>query len=280
MNQPKKVKKLKKKKQQQQQSVTRTSTPKDQLGVVVRGTFIRPGMRDITRHRMVCLIGSTWVGNGVSGTLNSVYFITQSGTWIIQGRASGSSGMVAIAPSDRDVGQAYISDVQKHYARLRVNRMWIHVETLHPNTSNDMVAVFGIFRGPGAAASSIPITAATAAISSNLYGQVASMADSFRCFSWESCSKEITQFIAGGSGARQNEFDIQGYNPNSVAGLYVTSGSPPSIDATALVPACLAVGGSSTTVALQGSVVHQIYIEQEVDLLDNVAFMANNVPTQ
>jgi hypothetical protein len=231
---------------------------------------------DIKRLRIAWVAGTTWVGNGTNGTANSVYFLTGSGTWIIQGfvAGAGGSGQIPIASSDTDIGQAYVRDIEKHFARKVIRRMWIHVDSLQPSTSNNMMAVFGISRGPGGMSRSIPITAATAAITSNTVGNVASMRGAFVVDSWEHKTIDITEFIAGGSGPQQNEFEIVG--TPSAASIYVTTATVTTIDGNGLVPACFSVAGNCTTAGLQGTSVHQITFEQEVDLLDFTGGMASN----
>jgi hypothetical protein len=250
----------------------------DQIGAVVRTRLTRVGMSDIRSHRVSWVAGYTFVGNGTNGTANSVYFQTASSTWLVKGQGSASSGQAPIAGSDLDLGATYVSDIEKHYARKVVKRMWIHVDSLQPSTSNNMMAVIGISRGPGGMAFSVPISLATAAIPSNTVNQVSSMKNAFPVDSWEHKSVEISEFIAGGSGAKQNEFEIQGA-PGSNASIYVTSTVIPTIDGDSLIPACIAVAGNCTTTGLQNTKVHQITIEQEVDLLDYVGGMAAIVPS-
>lgn len=237
-----------------------------QIGSVVRSRLTPSGMGDILKHRIAWQAGTVWVGNGTNGTADSVYFLTKSGTYIIQGKAAGS-GFVPIAASDTDVGASYIADVEKHYARKVVRRMWIHIDSLQPSTSNNMMCVFGVSRGPGGGVASIPITAATAAISQNNVGNVMSMKKPIVVDSWEHISVEITDFIAGGSGSKQNEFEIQG-SPNAASIYAGGSGVATTVDLDNLVPACFCVAGTNTTAALRGTSTHIVTIEQEVDYLD------------
>jgi len=222
-------------------------------------------------------MGYTYVGNGTNGIANSVYFQTASSNYLITGFvATTSSGQVPIAASDFDLGQVYVSDVEKHFARKVVKRMWIHVDSLQPSTSNNMMAIIGVSRGPGGTAFSLPNSLLATQVA-NTVANVSSMKASFPVDSWEHKTVEITQFIAGGSGPKQNEFEIQGSPAN--ASIYPGAGSKPAIDADSLIPACIAVAGNCTTAALQNTKVHQITIEQEVDLLDYVGGMAQVVAT-
>jgi hypothetical protein len=133
-----------------------------------------------------------------------------------------------------------------------------------------MMVIIGVSRGPGGTASSRMAPLATAALAANTVANVSSMKKSFPCDSWEHKTVEISDLIAGGSGPKQNEFEIQGA-PNS-ASLWTAAGVP-AIDGDSLIPACVAVAGLNTTAALQNTQVHQITIEQEVDLLDYIGGM-------
>lgn len=257
----------------------RTFPSNKDIGTVVRTRLTRTGISNIRSMRLSWVAGFTYVGDGTAGTADAVYFMTATSTWIIRGFAAASSGQVAIAASDRDVGQVYIEDIEKHFARKVIKKMWIHVDSLQPSTANNMMAVIGVSRGPNGVAFSIPITAATAAISANTVGNVSSMTCSFPVDSWEHKTVDITEFIASGSGSRQNEFEIQGApGASAVTDIYVTTTVPPTIDGEGLIPACFAVAGNSTTAGLRGTKVHQITIEQEVDLLDFLGGMALAAP--
>jgi len=250
----------------------------EQVGAVVRTRLTKLGMSDIRSHRITWVAGYTYVGNGTNGTNNSVYYQTASSTYLIQGFSTGSkiSGQVPILAGDPDIGQAYVADVEKHYARKVIRRMFIHVDSLQPSTSNNMMAVIGVSRGAGGAAESLPQALATAAVGSNTVANVSSMRDAFTVDSWEHRTVEITQFIAGGSGPKQNEFEIGAGPGNGVSFYSPGANAYPNLDVEGTCPACIAVAGNSTTAGLEGTQVHQISITQEVDLLDYIGGMAQN----
>jgi hypothetical protein len=185
---------------------------RSQLGSVVRTKLSRLGLGDIKRLVMSWVAGYTYVGDGTNGTAASVYFLPASaGTpkWLVRGFVAGSSsGQVPIAGSDPDLGQAYIADVEKHFQRKIIRAMRLRLDSLQPSTSNNMMVVVAPSRGPGGTAASVPITYATAAVTANTVENVSSMKGSFPVDSWESKVCDITEFIAGGSGAKQNEFEI------------------------------------------------------------------------
>jgi len=259
-----------------QQPRLSSQSNRSQIGAVVRTRLTKMGMSDIRSHRITWVIGYTYVGDGTSGTIDTVYFLPFSAgvkTWLIQGLATKSSGQVPILSEDADVGAAYIADVEKHFARKVIKRMWIHVDSLQPSTSNNMMAVIAPSRGPGGGVASTPITFATAAVTANSVGNVTSMRGAFPIDSWESKSSEITEYIAGGSGPRQNEFELQAGLEATSQHIYVTTNVVPAANLAPITPACFAVAGNSTTTGLRATVVHQISIEQEVDYLDYVGAM-------
>jgi hypothetical protein len=253
-----------------------------QIGAVVRLQLSKIGMSDIRRHRVTYVTGYTYVGDGTNGTANLVYFLPFSAgtpTWLVKGTvAASSSGQVPILPSDADLGATYVSDVEKHYARKVLRRLWIHVDSLHPNTGNDMMCVIAPSRGPGGAFASIPITYATAVVAANTVGNVSSMKSAFTVASYESKTLEITDYIAGGSGPKQDEFELGRTGGSANASFWTSSATLSTMIAPGLVPACFAVAGNSTTVGLKGVQVHQISIEQEVDLLDYVGGLFQAAP--
>jgi len=251
--------------------------PTTQVGAVVRSRLTRTGVSDIRNLRVAWTAGYTYVGNGTVGIANKVYFQTRSQAFIIVGNDGGASGQVPIASSDPDVGASYLADIEKHFSRKVIKRMWVHVNSLQPSTANNMVAIFGASRGPGGMAASIPDVSAT--VNFNTVDNVLSMKGSFPIDSWEHRTEEITAFIAGGAGSRQNEFEIQSA-PKVTNGIYGGgAGNAPTIDGDTLIPACFAIAGNSTTAALQGTQVHQVVFEQEIDLLDYIGGMAQVSPT-
>lgn len=264
---------------EQQLSARRQSNrDADGIGAVVRSRVTKTGLSDIIGHKVAWVAGYTYVGNGTNGTNNAVYFQTKNALWLIQGFGVTSSGLVPIGSSDGSVGASYVKDIEKHFARKIIRRMKIHVDSLQPSTANNMMAVIAPSRGPGGLPASVPIALATAAVTSNTVENVSSMSGAFTVNSWESRTVDITRFIAGGSGALQNEFEIGNTAFNGQ--FYTTTAVASGDDGVDLVPACFGVAGNSTTAALAGTLVHQITIEQEVDLLDYVGGMAQAIPVE
>lgn len=254
-----------------------------QVGSVVRSRVTKNGIQDIRSLRVAWCAGFTYVGNGTNGTADSVYYAPFSGgtpKYLIIGNTTGISGQAPILSADPDVGAAYLEDVEKHFARKIIKRMWIHVDSLQPSTSNNMMAAIGVSRGPGGSDTSLPDVVATASVLANTVPNVLSMKKSFTVDSWEHSSHEITDCIAGGSGPRQNEFEVQGFAPHVTVESFYSNGSTGSTSMTTigLVPASFAVAGNSTSAGLRGTNVHQITFEQEIDLVDFVGGMSGPNP--
>jgi len=263
---------------------TQSFQARDQIGAVVRTQLRRAGMSDIRSHRMAWVTGYTYVGNGTNGAANAVLFLTGTGTYLLSANAptanpnTSSSGMVPILGADTQLGRSYVSDIEKHYARKVIKRMWIHIVSLQPSTANNMMAILAPVRGGGGVEGAKFVVLATAGEAGNTVDNVSSMKGACSIDSFESKTIDITAFIAGGSGPRQNEFDL-----NQVVGVQngptiITAGAPSGVDGDGFVPACFTLAGNNTTAALQGTKVHEIIIEQEVDLLDYVGGMPLALP--
>jgi hypothetical protein len=230
---------------------------------------MRIGMGDVLRHPLSWLIGYIYVGNGTTGTTDNVYLIDPTKTDIIIPEVSGTTSGGANIPVlsfDGLVGATYASDIFKHYGRVRYGKSKLCVVSLNPSTTNQMTVAIapkrgassiGTFTNLGSAATALPQT------------DVWSMTGAKNIASWESQEIDLTPFIAGGSGALQNEFDtVVGAGAADVAGNsdYV---------ARQVVPCTFAVSGNNSTTALRGTVTHAVIGEQMVDLLD---FIGGNTP--
>jgi len=232
----------------------------------VRSLGRRAGMSDIRGHTMSWLAGYIYVGNGTLGATNGVYFQDATKTYTMQ-QSSGSYGQnVPIAGADSLVGAAYIADVVKHYARMRIIRQKLILEPLQPSTQNSMVVLVAPQKGPTAVGD---LTTGTGAAAT--YIDVISMTGVKQAASWESCEVDFTPYIGGGSGARQDEFDNNlGYNAGYNNPAYVYRG---------VIPTTFAVSGQSSTSGLQGTQTHAVFIEQVVDLIDYIGGMSATYPT-
>lgn len=235
------------------------------LGASVFSMPMQAGMSDVRNHRLCWLVGYTYVGNGTLGATDSVYLADVTKTYtVVTVAASGSN--VPIAPGDSVLGASYATDVIKHFSRMRVNDLKLAVVSLHPSTSNDMVAILA----PQAGGVNIGgISASTnAAIA---YSNVISMQGVASVPSWGSTIIELKSYIRGGSGAQQNEFSIDSYQYATA-----TSGGP-TTDYLGVIPATFAVSGNNTSTGLRGSFVHAVYACLTVDLIDYIGGDVTNV---
>jgi len=237
----------------------------------VASRITRTGISDFKRCRLKWVLGYTFVGNGTNGTLDAVYLKSASGTFLVNGLGSGVSGWAPVAAADLDFGQTYVSDIEKHYARKVVRRMWLHVDSLNPTTNSSMMAAIGLMRGASGAEQSTMSALATATVPANTVNNVCSTKGGFTVASWENKTVDITEFIGGGSGANQNEFDLQ--TGQSAGAIYTAPATKTSQELDGVVPACICVAGQALGTTFNNSNVHQLTIEQEVDYLDYIGGM-------
>jgi hypothetical protein len=178
-------------------------------------------------------------------------------------KARTASSIVPILPGDTflPVGQSYVQDVIKHFARRRYKSINVCLDSLNPATSNDMVVNFGPYRS-----GNFKVTANSDTTAALPQTAVMGMKDHLQLASWQSARINMNQYIAGGSGARQDEFNIESIpstelnEPNSVSQL---------------APCGFAISGSNGTTALRGTVVHAVIITVVFELLDFVSSLGN-----
>jgi len=231
----------------------------------------RTGISDFKKCRLKWVLGYTFVGNGTNGTNDGVYLKSASGTWLVSGLATGSSGWAPVAASDLDFGQTYVSDIERHYARKIIRKMWLHVDSLNPTTASSMMASIGLMRGASGAEQALMAATATASVPVNTVNNVCSTKGGFTVASWENKTLDITEFIGGGSGANQNEFDLQ--TGQSAGAIYTAANTKTTQELNGVVPACICVAGQALGTTFGNSNVHQLTIEQEVDYLDYIGGM-------
>jgi hypothetical protein len=278
--------KAKKQKAARPPAPQRSSVPRpprlnaDQVGAVVASRLSKTGVSDIKRLRVSWVLGQTYVGDGTNGTADSVYLVSNSQQWLAIGNSgggNGSSGWAPIASSGPDFGQVYVSDIERHFARKVIRKMWLHINSRNPSTANNMMAVIATSRGGSGAERGVPAAFASPTVAANTLDNLQSVRGSFTVNSWESRTVDITENIGGGSGAAQNEFDLQ-TGPGNADGIWITSLAPTTLELSGVIPTCIAVAGNSTTTGLRGAKIHQIVVEQEVDYVDFIGGMANNSP--
>ncbi len=226
------------------------------------------GMKDLLCHRVSWIAGYTYVGNGTLGATDSVYFADNSQANIVS--AANGGAQVPVLGSDAGIGKSYVSDIEKHYSRKVVRRARLRLESLSPATSNSMMAVVAPIRGCGASGDTTTTTGTTAAPSiSNVIG----MDGAKSCASYERLEIDLTPYIAGGSGSKQNEFTIN--RDGDTAGSAWGSGT---VDLVGIAPCAFVVGGTNSTAGLRATFVHMVIIDTWCDYLDFIAGMSNPNP--
>jgi hypothetical protein len=242
------------------------------MGTVVTTRLTKVGMSDVKRHKAAWVLGYTYVGDGTNGTNNKVYFLDAAKTHLLSGHsltAVVSSGVTPVSFRDALLGYIPLVDIAKHFSRYIIQKATVCVESLQPSTSNNMMAIIAPTRGPGLAAENNFVAFATAAVNANSVADLSSMNGAVTVDSWQTKRFDCTHYIAGGSGAKQNEFEVVQFESEEedlqAGSLFLGVGD---------IPFGLAIAGNSTTAGLEGTVVHQIVVELELDFLDYVGGMS------
>jgi hypothetical protein len=263
---PKKARRQRKGKRVQEDQVVATA-----LQGAVMYAVPRIGMSDLSSHRQSWICGQIWVGDGSNGALQSNYFATNTfvpttTAGLVPGNSGG--GMVPILGSDARVGQTYIADIRKHFARIRIRKCLVHFIPLNPSTSAVGNLVVAPVRGAAQSGDTVVFTAAATA--SPTIANTLSMNGASMRASWERVTLDLSPFIAGGSGADQNEFAV-------TLDADTTAWGTGAMDMDFATPACFVVAGTNSGIngAAGGAYSHVVVVEQIVDLLD---FIGGNTP--
>jgi len=255
--QPSKLPAQKRKKSKGQKTQTRS------LGaaVAVQPKRAGIGMSDMRDLQISWVAGYTRTGNGVLGIAGSVYFapVGASNNIVDAAGSTGDSGQVPVLGSDPVVGANYVKDLSKNFSRKIVKKCSVEFIPLQPSTANSCVIYAAPIRGAGSQGSTIISTSAVAASPTVANVIAASGSKSFASF--ETGSLDLSAYIAGGSGARQNEFNMISPSEDANWG----SGS---MDLDGVSPCGFTISGSNSTAAIAGTFVHLVVIRQTIDLLD------------
>lgn len=222
------------------------------------------GISDIHGLTLSYVAGTVCVGNGTVGIADQCSFYPGANITTVTGN-SYASNLAPVAPANGTVsqisagvawGRSYIEDIWKHFARKRYHSIRVRYvpSGTGSNTINGITIAAAPYRGSAAVYSVSNTNGGSLSEESIL-----SMKGSLQCPSYEPFEIDLTPYIAGGSGSKQNEFFVDTYN----IGSYPTSGS-----SGAIVPACFVFGGRSVTAAVRGFPVGKILVTMVVDLLD------------
>lgn len=175
--------------------------------------------------------------------------------------------IVPFAPADATCGQSYVADLIKHFARQVIKRVVLKFipSSAGQSTSTSTAQIaMAPYRGGDFSVNTSTNTTA------NPYGRaaVAGMQDSLQFPSWLPSEIDFTKYIAGGSGSKQNEFDIA--NP-----VVITSAT----DLASTVPCGVVVSGDCST-AMNGNTLGTFVWEGVMDLLDFIGGLTQSNPTR
>jgi hypothetical protein len=242
------------------------------VGLAVKTQLAFVGMRDKGALCSSYTFGYVFIGNGVNGVTNAVLFMTSNSATLFGSQGAGPQPIVPILPGDAVLGKSYIADESKHYSRRRYKRLLLHIDSLQPNTNSALVLVVAPVRGSAQAMATVPSALATATASQATMDSVRSMKGNVYLNSFEDSAKrttlDLTPYIAGGSGPRQDEFSIPAVANVTTA---VVNGTVLGTTAGALSgvsPCGIMVSGQNTIAGNQNTSVFELVIEMEYDLLD------------
>lgn len=222
----------------------------------------RIGLSDIKAHTISWVAGSIYVGQtSTLGQDYGIYFRCSGSNSVVVPIAADAQavGCVPVSPGDAQVGSTFGQQLLSMYARKVVKRAKLLLQPLMPSTSLDMMVAVAGARG----AYSIGSPSA-GAVGPNALTNIMTMKGVKSAASWQPLELDLTPFIAGGSGARQDEFDTQmGFNSNTVMGAGSVYGRN-------VIPCTFAVGGNCNDSSLLNKATHLAIIELNIDLIDFV----------
>lgn len=257
---PEKKKEAAKKKDQKKKPVA--MRPEPAAKPVIRRSALM-GIADKVHLRW--RVGALYIGNGTRGVAGYGYLDCYNAADYIVIRDTSDGGYgCPIMPQDAYVGEPYCADVLKHFARIRYHKILLHMDTTTAATSSN--AVFAIAPTEGASQVGAVTTTGTSTSTVLQLSDVEGMDGAVTVRAWDNVTINMTPYIAGGSGAKQNEFDLnEGFNHSLASGY--------SGEFRGVVPCCFVVGGANGT---SGAAYHNVWCEAWIDLLD---FLANATPS-
>lgn len=252
---------------------------------IARAVTVRPrvGLPD-TRLRLRYTGGYLWAGGQVTGNdyglSGDVYFTTSPGSPpTFLATATGlPSNWNPILPADVQsissglgFGAGYLYDILQHFARVRFNRILVHYEPFASgsSTTSQCTIAMAPLRGPAtsynATATNNPyaLTATPTTLGSSAVGSVSANRDGVTFPSWQSMTLDLTPYIAGGSGPRQNEFPVFTINSTGAGSII------PAI----AVPCCWTACGAYAGTALDHSFIGQFWIETDMEFMDFIGYL-------
>jgi len=234
-----------------------------QMGTAVVLRLPQVGIPNMKDQCFSYVAGSIYVGNGTLGATDKVYFSPDAGTHTQTG-----APFTPIAPASTDFGSAYILAIEKLFRRKTYKRLRVFFFPIQSSTTNNMTITVAPIAGPAdyAEATNVALSTDTTATPATQL-MVMSFSGNTTVDSFEPTMIDLTQYIRGGAGAKENEFAIG----NVSAGVNTTGGNQ-----LGAIPACFVVSGNSNATALRGTNTHLVVVEEIVDLID---FTGNDAVT-
>jgi hypothetical protein len=224
----------------------------------------RMGVSDLKKLCIGWLAGYTYVGNNTLGTNDSVYYVDSTVTYTMP-------SFVPVLLADALLGQSYVTDIAKHFARVKITKLHAEFLSLNPSTSNSMVANVAPHRG-----GNLQWTLKTDTTAAITQASVLGAQGQIQIASWQNGFIDLTPYIAGGSGQRQDEFSQYSAAESDLYGTTAATADDAEV-LSLLSPAGLAVSGSNATTALRGTKIHAILLQAEIDLLDFTGGISSGV---
>jgi len=230
--------------------------------VVVRQPMV--GLADLQCHKCSWVAGKVYVGNGTLGAANGVYFRTAATN------PAGNAGytvtpMVPVAPGDQYLGASYMQVLQQLYRRKRFRSIKVWFRPIQSSTANNLTLTVAPMRGPPGFNEEIVGSMST--VAANSQDGVMSLTGTKTVDGFIPTVIDLTPYIAGGSGAKQNEF---ANSATSAGGTWLNNTTSQGLGS---CPCCFYVAGTSSLAALEGTNTHTVTIEAEIDWLDFVGGM-------
>jgi hypothetical protein len=220
----------------------------------------RAGLSDFDNIRMQYVAGYIYVGNGTLGASNGVYFQPAGNTAFICAAASGIAP-VPVAPADVVFGVNYVTDIFKHFQRWVCHKVRIHFVPISTasSTSTGVDVVFGPIRG-----SAVDVIVKSDTTAPNSVSSLIGASGAHQFPVWQSKSFDCSGFIAGGSGSRQNEFNM---------GMQAQVQGETVGDISQAIPFSFYIAGDAPATTYNGQQLMRVWIEMIVTLKDFVGGM-------
>jgi hypothetical protein len=233
------------------------SMPANLGGRVPRGFS---GMSDIPDFTIAYNAADIVLGGGTGttapGTLGTAYWLPRANSNFLL-----TSGLLPVAPSDNSIGRSYVTDLMKHYTRRVITRVRVIGTSEQSNTTS--VGLFAIAASRGGSDAIDCTSSVAASLATNSDTDIMTMKNPKPFRVYDNFIYDATWAIAGGTGPKQNEFNVN----RTTAGSTVVGNL---VDGSGLIPCCIWMGGSSSSLQATGQnvVTHRVIIEVTLHLLD------------